>query len=146
MNKYLILIILPLFVGSCAGESGNAEVADVETVSSTVEAAQTPFIHTIKSEEAKRLLAQGGITLLDIRTTQEWAGGHLQGAQHLDYYSDDFSSKLQTLDRTNAYLLYCAVGGRSREAARLMQQLGFQRVYDATEGFAGLKRAGVPVE
>lgn len=146
MNKYTILIVLPLFLASCAGEAGNAEVAGVEITSSTVEAALATSIHTLKSEEAKRLLAQGGVTVLDIRTPQEWTGGHLQGAQLLDYYRDDFSSKLQALDRTKPYLLYCAVGGRSRDAARLMQQLGFQQVYDATEGFAALKRAGVPVE
>ncbi|WP_161622736.1 rhodanese-like domain-containing protein [Cesiribacter andamanensis] len=160
MKKRLVLILLPLGLAACSGESAPVdaapmEVGAVETAAVETAAAdagtpaageQAPGIQTLSSADAKRLLEGGGVAILDIRTPQEWAGGRLKGAQLLNYYAPDFARQLQALDRSQSYLLYCAVGGRSREAARLMQQLGFQRVYDATEGFAGLKRAGVPLE
>lgn len=151
-----MLAILPLLLASCMGESGTPEAASVETapvetagidtVPSSVETAQTSVIRPVKSKEAKHLLAQGSLIVLDIRTPEEWSGGHLKGAQLLNIYEPEFSQRLQVLDRTKPYLVYCAVGGRSRKAAKMMQQLGFQQVCDATEGFTALKAAGVPVE
>jgi phage shock protein E len=101
----------------------------------------------IGSQEAKALLAnQEDIIILDVRTPAEYGAGHLKNAQHIDFYAPDFSQRLQTLDPPKTYLVYCAVGGRSREAAQMMQQLGFKQMYDASEGFSFLKNSGVPVE
>lgn len=104
-------------------------------------------VKTIRSAEAKALIEkQKDLVILDVRTPQEFAGGHLKNALLLNKYAPDFETSLKALDRNKPYLLYCAVGGRSGEAARQMQQLGFTQIYDATEGFNPLKDAGVPIE
>jgi phage shock protein E len=51
---------------------------------------------------------------------------------------------LAALDKTKPYLVYCAAGGRSSKAASLMQQMGFQYIYNVSEGFPALKDAGIP--
>jgi rhodanese-related sulfurtransferase/thiol-disulfide isomerase/thioredoxin len=100
----------------------------------------------VNSQEAKALLArQPATTILDVRTGQEFAGGHLGKALNLDYNAPDFQTQLLGLDKTRPYLVYCAVGGRSGKAARLMQEMGFREVYNVTEGFVELKNAGIPV-
>lgn len=101
---------------------------------------------TISSQQAKALLAQQpAINILDVRTHQEFSGGHLENALNLDYNSHDFQTKLLNLDKTKPYLVYCAVGGRSSKAARLMQELGFLEVYNVSAGFPELKSTGLPL-
>lgn len=92
------------------------------------------------------LAQQEDIIILDVRTPAEYEAGHLKGARLIDIYAADFQERLQGLDPNKTYLVYCAVGGRSREALQLMGQLGFQQVYDASEGLSALKNAGIPVE
>jgi rhodanese-related sulfurtransferase/thiol-disulfide isomerase/thioredoxin len=100
----------------------------------------------INSQGAKVVLAQQPSTLiLDVRTAQEFADGHLEKALNLDYNASDFQSQLSRLDKTKPYLVYCAVGGRSRKAAKLMQEMGFHQVYNVTDGFPALKSLGLPV-
>ena len=82
--------------------------------------------------------------ILDVRTGQEFAGGHLEKALNLDFNGPDFQGQLAGLDKSKPYLVYCAVGGRSGKAAKLMQEMGFQQVYTVSEGFPELKRAGIP--
>ncbi|WP_190277492.1 redoxin domain-containing protein [Adhaeribacter rhizoryzae] len=99
----------------------------------------------LNSQEAKKLLIKQPKTIiLDVRTGQEFAGGHLNNALNFDYNNPDFVNQLSTLDKTKPYLVYCAVGGRSSKAAKQMQEMGFQLVYNVTDGFPGLKKAGLP--
>jgi phage shock protein E len=104
-------------------------------------------VKTLKSAEAKSLLQkQKEVVIVDVRTAEEFAAGHLKNAMLLNKYAPDFEAQIKALDKSKTYLLYCAKGGRSAEAASLMQNLGFTKIYDATEGFESLKKAGVTVE
>ena len=135
-----------LLLASCQPDSSTAgeEVSNAVTPSETSASSR---LQSISSQETKALLArQADVVILDVRTPAEYEAGHLQGARLLDIYAADFQERLQALDPTKPYLVYCAVGGRSREASQLMGRLGFQQVYDASEGVAALKTAGVPVE
>ena len=102
---------------------------------------------TIGSSETKILLdKQKDIVVLDVRTPEEYAAGHLKNAVLLNKYDPDFAAKLKAFDRNKTYLIYCAVGGRSGQTASMMESLGFKNIFDATEGFEKLKNAGAPVE
>jgi len=83
--------------------------------------------------------------LLDIRTPIETAGGHLPGAQFLDFYDSAFRSELQKLDRTDTYLIYCRTGNRTGQAYALMTNLGFERVYDMGGGITEWIQRGYPI-
>jgi phage shock protein E len=103
-------------------------------------------VKTLSGNEAKDLLAkQPDVLILDVRTPEEYAAGHLKNARLLNKYDADFEAKIKALDRTKPYLVYCASGGRSGEATQQMNQLGFQQIYDA-RGFDALKKAGIPAE
>ena len=62
--------------------------------------------------------------LVDVRTTGEYGGGHLPKAQNIDYKSADFTTKIQTLDKSKPVFLYCLSGGRSGEAMTILKQNG----------------------
>lgn len=139
-----------LFAGALlfAGCTSNAETAE-NPAQVTVEQQETLTaggVKTIRSAETKTLLEkQKDVVVIDVRTPEEFAEGHLENALHLNKYEAGFDAKIKALDRNKPYLLYCAAGGRSGDATRQMQQLGFKQVYDATEGFESLKTAGIPV-
>ena len=104
-------------------------------------------VKTIKSQEVKALVeAEQDLLILDVRTPEEYASGHLQNALLLNKNDAAFEAKIGELDRNKTYMVYCAKGGRSADAARIMKELGFTKIYDATEGFESLKQAGISVE
>ncbi|MGA1362386.1 MAG: rhodanese-like domain-containing protein [Ilumatobacteraceae bacterium] len=72
--------------------------------------------------------AQGQQVIIDVRTPEEFATGHLPGARNLDLNGGDFAAALAGLDKGASYLLYCRSGNRSGMALEMMQQAGFADV------------------
>jgi rhodanese-related sulfurtransferase len=85
--------------------------------------------------------------VLDLRHSADFADGHLKGAVNLEYDSPfGFEEKLSHLDRRNAYLIYCYGGGLSAEAALLMEEMGFDAVYDMAQGLNSWLAADCPMD
>jgi rhodanese-related sulfurtransferase len=97
-------------------------------------------LKSISVEEAAQLIETNGqnpdFIILDIRTPQEFASGHLEGAVNIDYYSESFTQELNALDKSKTYLMYCRSGGRSARALQSMKSLGFTEVYEMSEGIS----------
>lgn len=68
--------------------------------------------------------------VIDVRTAQEYAVGHLDGAVNLDVTSGDFAAALPELSPDGEYYVYCRSGNRSAQAARLLADAGFADVTD----------------
>jgi len=84
--------------------------------------------------------------ILDVRTPGEFARGHIAGAINLDYYASGFQQELDQLDKSNTYLVYCRSAQRSGMTARIMEELGFMRIYDLDGGILLRQEAGLPLE
>ncbi|RFP65045.1 rhodanese-like domain-containing protein [Hymenobacter lapidiphilus] len=82
-------------------------------------------------DEVKKTLRQPNVVLLDVRTPEEYATGHLPGAGNVDFRAPDLAAQLQKLDPSKTYVLYCASGNRSNKTAVLMQEKGFKHVVNA---------------
>jgi adenylyltransferase/sulfurtransferase len=72
------------------------------------------------------LTAAGAPRLLDVRSAQEWALGHLEGALHVPL--PELTDRLRTLDSGSDWVVVCAKGIRSARAAALLREAGFPRV------------------
>lgn len=70
-------------------------------------------------------------TLIDVRTPEEFADGHLKGATNIDFNSADFAEKISELDKDGEYTLYCRSGRRSGLAVEAMKAAGFTKVTNA---------------
>lgn len=81
--------------------------------------------------QVKKTLARSSVVLLDVRTPEEFATGHLPGAGNLDFRAPDVAEQLQKLDPNKTYVVYCASGNRSNKTALLMQEKGFKHVVNA---------------
>jgi rhodanese-related sulfurtransferase len=103
--------------------------------------------HTLKPAAFDRLrLNSTNAVVLDVRTPEEYAKGHIHGAKLLDFKSPDFTEQLGKLDKSKTYLVHCAVGGRSAKAAEQMVQLGFPKIMNLEGGIKAWEAAGKPVE
>jgi len=91
-------------------------------------------------------LAGKGVQLIDVRTPQEWSTGHIAGAQHIDWFRDDFKSEATKLDKAKPVRIYCAAGGRSEDARELLIEMGFIDVKDLDGGIQAWKKAGGAIE
>ena len=95
----------------------------------------------IRREEAYALIQDNNdnqnFVILDVRTPEEYANGHIEKAINLDYYSETFKDELDKLDKNKMYLAYCRIGIRSGIAVGIMEELGFAEVYNMMGGIAG---------
>jgi rhodanese-related sulfurtransferase len=87
---------------------------------------------------------QFDFVILDVRTPEEFASGHLAGAINLDFRASGFSHRLAKLDRGKTYLVYCRNGHRSRRTIGLMETLGFSDVYHMPAGIIGWEKLDYP--
>jgi phage shock protein E len=63
--------------------------------------------------------------VIDVRTPDEVATGHLHGSMHIDIQGSDFASKMNELDKSANYVVYCRSGNRAGKAIEWMTQNGF---------------------
>lgn len=95
---------------------------------------------------AEKLVQEGKVTVIDVRTKDEFAEGHIAGAKNIDFKQPDFEKQLSGLDKSKSYLVHCQAGGRSRASLKVFEKLGFQSVYHLNDGFMGWEDAGKPVQ
>lgn len=75
-----------------------------------------------------------GVQLLDVRTPQEYAEGHLEGATNIDIFDPHFLTVAEkTLDKSKPVAVYCRSGRRSADTANLLAANGYT-VYNLTGG------------
>ena len=74
----------------------------------------------------EELIKQDNVTILDVRTEDEFKSGHIEKAINIDYYSKDFIKTCKdTLDKNNTIAIYCQSGSRSKKSAKLLTKEKF---------------------
>lgn len=114
-----------------------------------VDSSDTATFKNISIQEAVELIKENKndsyFTILDVRTQEEFREGHIEGALNLDFYSASFKDDLDKLDKENTYFVYCRSGNRSGQAMKIMESLGFRKVYNLSVGITDWIAAGLPV-
>ena len=98
---------------------------------------QNDNFKTVTQEEFKKEL-QEDVQLIDVRTPEEFAAGHIAGAINIDFHNN-FENEIQKIDLTKKTLIYCQSGGRSTKALEMMKSMGFPAVYELEGGYFGWK-------
>ena len=97
-------------------------------------------------DKAAEMLTSGEkVTVLDVRTPEEYADGHLKDAVNVNFNGGDFEAQIAKLDPAKPYLVHCAAGGRSGKSMELFKKLKFTKIYHLVDGYNGWADAGKPV-
>ncbi|WP_079509707.1 rhodanese-like domain-containing protein [Mesobacillus jeotgali] len=86
----------------------------------------------VSVDQAKELIDSGKVQVLDVRTPDEFAAGHIPGAKLVPLQVLD--SMLSELDEEQEYLVVCRSGNRSTEASQILAKKGFKKIYNMTGG------------
>lgn len=96
--------------------------------------------NNINGDELQKISKDNkNVLILDVRSVGEFRSGHIPNAKNIPV--QELSSKIQTLDgyKDEDIILYCASGGRSSSAARLLSNNGFNKVYNLSGGIGSYK-------
>lgn len=99
----------------------------------------------VQAQEAAKLVEQGKVTVLDLRTPKEFAVCHIPGATNIDCQAGDFAARLDKLDRAKPVLIHCGSGRRSTNSLPQFEKLGFKQVIHLDGGLKGWEAAKQPV-
>lgn len=83
--------------------------------------------------------------IVDVRTPEEFASGHLEGAVNINLQSGQFEQEISTLSLDGEYLVYCRSGNRSAQAISIMQGLGFTDLTDLGGVDAAAQATGITI-
>lgn len=97
------------------------------------------------SEFSELLSQDSDAIILDVRTPQEFASGHISGAINMDVMSANFQHRVATLDKQKAYYVVCRSGGRSARACSYLSREGFSRPHNLKGGMMAWQAAGKPI-
>lgn len=89
----------------------------------------------IASASVQKVIQEEKAILLDVRTPGEVQQGYIAGAEKfINFSAGNFESEILKLDKNKTYIVYCASGRRSAQAANLMATKGFKKVYNLEGG------------
>ncbi|MDA3029821.1 MAG: rhodanese-like domain-containing protein [Actinomycetota bacterium] len=124
--KTLIPVLVALLALTSCSSGGDLAITNVDAQS---------FLSKIEDKT---------VTVVDVRTAQEYQEGHLANALNINVESPDFASAIANLDKTKEYALYCRSGRRSTVAANEMAKAGFTLITNYNKGgFTDLANLGV---
>ena len=121
MKKFLIILSIGIAACSNGGQ--------VNSMESNIEQLDVAAFKSHLADSTQKVL-------LDVRTSEEFAGGNIEGAINIDFKAPDFEQKIGELDKTKTYLVYCLSGIRSKKAADRMSELGFESLYVLNGGYS----------
>ncbi|MBT8252947.1 MAG: rhodanese-like domain-containing protein [Flavobacteriaceae bacterium] len=127
--KYFFICVFSLSILlSCKTTSDQSEIEAAPVVI-------TPTIEVLDKPAFKDAIKSGKVQLVDVRTPEEFAGGHIEKATNIDFLADDFSEAILEVNKDKPVYIYCRSGNRSGQAAQIMQKLGFKTIYDLKGGY-----------
>jgi len=112
-TRVIVLLLVALTATVIAGCGGSSATSSVRKV-----------------DAAKAVGMLDSRVVVDVRTPTEYAAGHIAGAQNIDVEASDFASRISSLDKKGAYLVYCRSGRRSAIAVDQMAAAGFTDIVD----------------
>ena len=146
----MFAVLLFVFVSAC-DRAQEIEGDVTPPKAPEVKAPTTPTTPTVPAQSVKHhdaaaaadlLEKNSDVVVLDIRTPDEYAEGHIQGALNIDFRAASFRDEVGKLDRAKTYLVHCRSGGRSTQSLPVFKELGFTGIIHLDGGFNAWQEAG----
>jgi len=141
------LLTLSIGLSGCSSESPTAIAAEsAEVVQGPAVAVETPEAPVrVGVSEFASIIQAPGVTVLDVRTPEEFAAGHIEGAINIPVEYPDYMEQISTLDPNGTYAVYCRSGNRSQPAVAGLSSIGINGIYELESGTIGWSGEGQPL-
>lgn len=97
----------------------------------------------VTAEEGAMLIENiSALVILDVRTDIEYSGEHIKGAVNISV--EEIEQRIDELDGSDEFLVYCRTGNRSGAALGIMEKHGFNKIFHLSDGINGWRNAGFP--
>ena len=130
---FILLLLIVLVASSCAKNEDTDDETDGVTTSKSADDkdSESASVNTIDADKAIEMMASGdSYVLVDVRTEEEYAEGHIEGALLLPLDQLETLAEEQLPDKDATILVYCRSGNRSAQASALLVELGYTQIYD----------------
>jgi rhodanese-related sulfurtransferase len=94
-------------------------------------------------EEAKRMSESENLTLLDVRTAEEYNAAHINGALLIPF--SELSNRTEELNKSSKIVVYSDNSSNSTRACEILIEKGFERVYTVLGGINAWNESGYPL-
>lgn len=123
--RYLVmtLMILSLVMTAGCGQTSSSQQSPAPEKKEAI-------YHKITPEEAKKMMDSQKVTVLDVRTQEEYDSGHIAKAKLLPVDTIEASAEAALKDKDATILVYCKAGKRSKAASNILVEKGYVNVYD----------------
>ena len=142
-------LAVAVLIGGCSGGNGGAEESQEAVHQTTVQGEPTRTLsapEVITADElVERLEGEDVPVILDVRSPEEYAEGHIPGAINVPY--DQIAVNLDSLESflTAEIVVYCRTGRRAGVAENALREAGFTRVLDLEGHMTSWNEAELPV-
>jgi rhodanese-related sulfurtransferase len=113
MKKLIFLFFSLLLLAGCTGES----------------------YQTISTEKAIEMIDGKQVSIIDVRSPEEFAAGHIPAAKLVPL--ETLEEMKSELDKNSAYIIVCRSGNRSAKASTMLADNGFKQIFNLGEGMNG---------
>lgn len=118
----LIIVGLLWSLNACSAHQSAAAASPSIPAATKVKVKITP------AEYQARFGANADHVLIDVRTPEEFAAGHIPGAVNISV--DQLAQRLNEIPKDKPVVLYCRSGNRSNQAAQILERAGYTQIYD----------------
>jgi rhodanese-related sulfurtransferase len=102
-------------------------------------------VTVVPVEEFNALLNDKTIQLIDVRTPKEFEDEHIENAININFFDEDFTEKINKLNKEKPVYIYCRSGKRSGSSSEVFLKAGFIHIYDLEGGILNWKSEGFKV-
>lgn len=139
-----LLVTATIGLAGCSSDAGATNISTTsQGPAAPVEVPAAP--ERVDAARFAEVVATPGVQIIDVRTPEEFAEGHLEGAVNINVQGPDFASQIASLDPSGLYAVYCRSGNRSQPAVATMADAGISGVIELESGIIGWQDAGLPV-
>jgi len=146
-------LALTVSLSGCSSDSDSSEASGTQSTNSETAEAQGPSAGVETPAEPVRvgvpefadIITDPSVTIVDVRTPQEFADGHIDGAVNIPVELPDFIDRVSELDPAGTYAVYCRSGNRSQVAVAGMTDIGINGIYELESGTNGWASEGQPL-
>lgn len=100
------------------------------TSSTTPNKEETSNYQKINAEKAKEMMEEGNVTIVDVRSKEEYEEEHIPNAVLVPNETIKEEAPSLLPDKDAVLLVHCRSGARSKQASDTLVKLGYTQVYD----------------